>query len=57
MYPPNSTLLQSKYIKWCYDFIELTDKGENGNQSFLNVNFKNNNNQYLFLINMHSEVE
>ena len=58
MYSPNSTLLQSRgLISGIYDFIELTDNGENGNQRKFSqiLILKNNNNQYLFLINMHLE--
>ena len=45
------------YVQNIYDFIELTDNGENGNQRKFSqiLILKNNNNQYLFLINMHLE--
>ena len=58
MYPPNSSLLQSKgLLTGIYDFIELTDNGENGNQRKFSqiLILKNNQHQYLFLINMHLE--
>lgn len=58
MYPPNSTLLQSRgLISGIYDFIELTDNGENGNQRKFSqiLILRNNQHQYLFLINMHLE--
>lgn len=58
MYPPNSPLLQSRgIVSGIYDFIELTDNGENGNQRKFSqiLILKNNQHQYLFLINMHLE--
>ena len=60
MYPPNSNLLQSRGITTgIYDFIALTDNGENGNQRKFSqiLILRNYTNQYLFLINIFSISE
>lgn len=57
-YPPNSSALGYRGgVSGLFDFIELTEYGERGNQRKFSqiLIIKNNQNQYLFLVNLHLE--